>query len=80
MEEIVLLFLLMMLSGDEKTRRSMQNFLTFYKENRELLSLLANRPTPPVQPPKEPKHEESRPREEVGPLGILEEYLKRCAV
>lgn len=75
---LVLFFTLSEREGDLK--RSLNRFLSFYRENRELITmLLGSTKLPPPQtcaPPKGEK-EESRPREEVGAVNVLEEFLKR---
>ena len=67
-------------------KESLNRFLCFYKENRELIQMLAStfgepKSGAPVQNEagEQPeKHKENRPREEVGNLNILEEYLRRA--
>ena len=86
METVILLLLLSLSDKHENIKDSLNKFLCFYKENRELIQMLAgalSRPTETVTadiPPMkgETGHEESRPREEVGNLNILEEYLRRA--
>lgn len=78
METVLLLFLLALSDKDDSLKRSLNQFLGFYKENRELIQMLlgSQKQGEPAATPEE-GHEESRPREEVGNLNILEEYLRR---
>ncbi len=76
METMLLLFLLMM-NGDERTGESLKSFLKFYRENRDLISALS---ASPKEEPSPPEQTENRPREEVGDLSVIEEYLKKFSV
>ena len=86
METVILLLLLSLSDKNESIKDSLNKFLCFYKENRELIQMLAgtlarpaegaNADIPPIKD--ENGHKESRPREEVGSLNILEEYLRRA--
>ena len=87
METLILLLFLVLSDKNRDLKSSLNQFLTFYKENRELIQMFAqmlSRPSsegaPSDIPPAkgENEHEESRPREEVGNLNILEEYLRRA--
>lgn len=87
METLILLLFLALSDKNKDLKSSLNQFLTFYKENRELIQMFAqmlSRPSgegaPADIPPAkgENEHEESRPREEVGNLNILEEYLRRA--
>lgn len=94
METVILLLLLASLDKNPSLQNSLRNFLGFYKENRELLTMLARTAQgegapQPVQPAAEqpaPKQNEAgtakeKSRQEtVGSLDLLDEYLKRCAV
>ena len=87
MESVILLLLLALSDKNETMKESLNRFLQFYKENRELIQMLAttisapsaegpNADIPPAKGEKE--HEESRPQEKVGNLNVLEEYLHRA--
>lgn len=76
METVILLLLLLLSDKKEDMKESLNRFLAFYKENRELIQMLAGTIARPDA--EKEKHEESRPREEVGNLNILEEYLRRA--
>lgn len=83
METVILMLLLTLSDKNADMKESLNKFLCFYKENRELIQMLAgtlSRPNGQNAPAEnaERKHEESRPREEVGDLNILEEYLRRA--
>ena len=74
--EIILLLLFALSDKDGNMKRSLQQFLSFYKENRELLKMLADTVTHQNQAPA-PAQNESRPQNEIGSLNILEDYLRR---
>ena len=87
MESVILLLLLALSDKNNNMKESLNQFLTFYKENRELIQMLAGtlaRPANEDASSDIPRakdgegHKESRPREEVGKLNILEEYLRRA--
>ena len=87
MESVILLLLLALTDKNNSMKESLNQFLTFYKENRELIQMLAGTLSHPSDEgatadiPRtkgDQGHEESRPREEVGNLNILEEYLRRA--
>ena len=86
METVILLLLLALSDKNQNMKESLNQFLHFYKENRDLIQMLAGTYARPAEgapadiPPTKPDHghEESRPREEVGNLNILEEYLRRA--
>ena len=67
-------------------KESLNRFLCLYKENRELIQMIANTfgdskgGANAEHAPEKPdcEHKENRPREEVGNLDILEEYLRRA--
>ena len=84
---MILLLLLALSDKNENMKESLNRFLLFYKENRELIQMLAgtlSRPvgeaTPAGMPPFQADQEQtkSRPQEEVGDLNVLEEYLRRA--
>lgn len=82
METVLLLFLLMT-SQNGQWKQSLEDFLKFYRENRELIQMVAgglnqSAPKEKVQnaPEEQPK---SRP-EEVGSWSVLEDFLKSNAV
>ena len=87
METLILLLLLTLSDKNGSMKESLNRFLCLYKENRELIQMIANMFGDPKGgtnaqsgAPEKPdlKHEENRPREEVGNLNILEEYLRRA--
>ena len=85
MEMLVLLILLMTLDKNSDLNQKLRSALNFYRENRELITMLAG--TVNAKAGAEPAsaeksaHKESRPSEEkVDSMKILEEYLKRSAV
>ena len=96
MEILLLLFVLSSIEQDPSLKRSLASFLSFYKENRELVASLVSakqavQTAPPAESappaasaqtaPTEPSAEtKSRPREEVGIKSILEEYLARASL
>lgn len=61
-----------MINGNEEMKTSLRSFLSFYRENRDLVAALAG------SPPSPPQKKESRPQSETGTNGILEEYLRRA--
>ena len=87
MEPVILLLLLALSDKNRDVKQSLNQFLAFYKEHRELIQMLASALSKPstggsnadIPPIKEEKaHKESRPNDEVGDLNILEEYLRRA--
>lgn len=85
--ETLLLAVLLMMNADEGSRETLKNFLGFYKENKELIAMLAGQKAETAESDgAQEKNEtpeaqtESRPREESGSPAILEEYLKRFSV
>ena len=90
--ELILLVFLLSQNGDGDFRRTLRSFLEFYRENRELLSMLAGTlrgdfSAPPLQapdkkpePPREPRPQEEKNRPPEGIGDVLESYLKRAAL
>lgn len=83
METVILLLMLALSDKNADMKESLNKFLCFYKENRELIQMLAGTLSRPngeavSAAAGEKAHEESRPLEEVGNLNILEEYLRRA--
>lgn len=83
METMILLLLLALSDKNDNMKESLNRFLGFYKENRDLIQTFANSFAHPngesaFANASGSAHEESRPREEVGNLNILEEYLRRA--
>ena len=87
METLILLLFFALSDKNNDMKQTLNQFLGFYRENRELIQMLAgsfSNPHPEGvvagMPPAESEngHKESRPREEVGNLNILEEYLRRA--
>lgn len=76
MELLVLVLLMLMTSGGRDIRRPLDELLSFYRENREIISLLAGsvfgEHAPPPPPPEAQK---SRPPEETG-TDLIREFLK----
>lgn len=80
METVILLLMLLLSDKKDDMKESLNRFLTFYKENRELIKMIAGALSRPngESDGTEEKHEESRLHEEVGNLDVLEEYLRRA--
>ena len=87
MESVILLLLLALSDKDGNMKDSLNRFLTFYKEKRELIQMLVGTLSAPSDggqpadiPPVEVEneHNKSRPQEKVGNLNVLEEYLRRA--
>ena len=91
--ELILLVFLLSQSGDGDFKRSMRSFLDFYRENRELLTMLSgtirgdfsapsaqNHDEKPASARIEsaPQNEKNRPQSGIG--DVLENYLKRAAL
>ncbi len=82
MDTTVLLLLLIMLLGGEDANRNLRSFLSFYRENRDIVAALAGNPSarekePAKESPSPSAQKENRPKDRVGSVNILEEYLKR---
>ena len=75
----VILLVLLMFAQQPDFGASLQKFLAFYRENRELLAALAGEigAAPPQQPPAQ---EKCRPEEGGNQADILQTYLKNAAV
>ncbi len=85
----ILIFALLLFMSDERSdlKHTLENFLSFYRENRELISIIAESaraegeksdPIPAKRPEKEETPQEKpRPFEGAGNASVLEEYLKR---
>lgn len=78
MELLVLVMLMLMTSGGGDIRRPLDELLSFYRENRELISLLAQSVSPDHAPHAN-EQTKSRPPEETG-TDIINEFLKRRAL
>ena len=87
----VILLVLLMFAQQPDFGASLQKFLAFYRENRELLAALAGeigaagpraprRSFPAAPPPQPPAQEKSRPEEGGNQADILQTYLKNAAV
>ncbi len=79
MEWLLLLLLSSMQQGGDPNA-ALRSFLAFYRENRDLLRLLARQPSAP--PEGERPDDEKKPGEHspgLPDLTILEEYLRRSA-
>lgn len=74
--EPVLLLVLFMAFNDEKTKSSLMNFLSFYRENRALFSAMTT-PAPDAKTEDAEKKEESP--QSTDSLKIIEEYLKKMS-
>lgn len=80
METAILLLLLALSDKNESMKDTLNRFLCFYKEHRELIQMLAGilfSSSAPSAAPRE-ECEKSRPCEKVGCSDILEEYLRRA--
>lgn len=68
-----------MLLGGEDANRNLRSFLSFYRENRDLVTALADPSIKEKGPAKESPspQTENRPKDRVDSINILEEYLKR---
>ncbi len=78
--ETALLFFLLFASKDPELRETLRNFLSFYRENRDLIAAMTNQaPMPESRPSEKPKETDSRPPEEVGDRALFEKYLSRLA-
>lgn len=76
METMLLLVLLAYASGNPEAKDALRSFLTFYRENRDVFTMLVqNTPPMPEDTPKETQ--KNRPQEEIGNAKIIEEYLKK---
>ena len=89
METVILLVLLASIDKNGALKDSLRSFLTFYKENRDLIASLAGSGPVPPPPEKEagggrseetPPEKKDRPQTGSGKIDILEEYLRRSAV
>lgn len=88
MEMFLLLFLLSAIDRDPSLKHSLNEFLSFYRENRELVAALSK--DSPAQAAATTSTastdstassaEKNRPLGETGAKTILEEYLKRAAL
>ena len=91
--ELILLVFLLSQNGDGNLNRSLRSFLDFYRENRELLTVLRdtlrgdfaattaqNHDEKPAPSPIEPNtpNEKNRPQDGIG--DVLENYLRRAAL
>ena len=87
MEMLLLLFLFSTLDKNSNLKETLQSFLGFYRENRDLISMLAGARTAAdgtaqtaAQEPPAGEMENRLPKaEKVDSVKILEEYLKRTA-
>ncbi len=83
MEQMILIFLLALMSKDGKMKDTLQSALAFYRDNRELITMLAGaqNASKEQEPQKteEPKQEQSRPQS-VGNDKILEKFLKSATL
>lgn len=87
METLVLLCLLAYANGDDNFKQKLRSALDFYRENRELISMLIKNEAPmsetePPQSapkssetPKPSEAQESRPQSEAGNMDVLIKYL-----
>lgn len=73
----VILLVLLMFAQQPDFGASLQKFLAFYRENRELLAALAGETGAAPQPPAQ---EKSRPEEGGNQADILQTYLKNATV
>ena len=87
MEIAILLFLLSSSGRGGDLKKTLEDFLVFYRENRELIQMLFNKPLQEGAPQEErsdrSKNEEEKNRshnEDTGLNDILGEFLKRSTV
>ncbi len=85
----ILIFALLLFMSDERSdlKHTLENFLAFYRENRELISIITSsakaeeQKTDPIPPkcekPQGEGQEKPRPFEGAGNASVLEEFLKR---
>lgn len=92
MEQIFAKLLFSLFGNDPETKQKMVRLLQFYRENRELILLLTNAQamqgmmggaqtrSAPSEDAEQTRSEqkENRPRETVGSVSILEDYLQRA--
>ena len=84
MEILLLLFLLSTLDKNSDLKQTLQSFLHFYRENRELISLLTGSGAPAeaqsaAAPPAEEKKSRSPQEGRNDSMKILEDFLLRNA-
>ena len=81
MEMLAILLLLFALSGkDGNLKETLSGLIAFYRENREIIQLIAGsmRNSAGGEPaPKPPQTEKDRPMSEVGNKDVLLEFLER---
>ncbi len=80
MDTTLVLFLLLMFGSDPAFKEKLQNFLGFYRENRELIrtfcgAATAAQPESPESPAD--RAQKSAPPEQTGDANVLERYLAR---
>lgn len=88
MDTMILLLVLFLSDKNGSMRDTVQSFLHFYRENRDLIMMIAQPPaerrdaekTEDAPRAEEREKEENRPQETVGSVSILEDFLKKCAV
>ncbi len=77
MEQFLVLFLIFTLNEDPALRERLKNFLSFYRENRELLAVMTKNEAPMSEgAPSETKNSSAAPFGENG-AKILEDLLSR---
>ena len=81
METVLFLLLFYFTNSNPKMKETLHSFLSFYRENRDLLTTFMQNaaPMPENNSSDSPKKEKNRPHEEVGRHAVLEEYLSRLA-
>lgn len=82
METLLLLFVLSTLDKNTDLKQTLESFLRFYRENRDLVAMLAGGlgGAPAKTERSEPQKESRPPERENDSMKILEEYLKRSSV
>ena len=82
METLLLLFVLSTLDKNTDLKHTLESFLRFYRENRDLIAMLTSGlgGAPAKEADPEPQKESRPPERENDSVKILEEYLKRTAV
>lgn len=79
MESVLFMFLIFYIGENPALGEKLRAFLKFYRENRDLFAAFMQNEAPmsETKPSETKEQTKSRPREEDGISGILEEYLNR---
>ena len=79
MEMFMILFILALSDKNPELKETLKSVLAFYRENRELLTLIANG-TPAAASSAAPSEQKDPPAAEGERIKILEEFLKQRTV